>query len=93
MDDGQTGMDIGLIQNGRGVFQDLRWFYLPYAKGDWAVQAGNPVFRRPTVESVNSTNPHPQMVGADSTIGLPTYGQTSVRVDTDRGVFYFLQAN
>ena len=45
----------------------------------------------PPSPSRNSTGP--QILGADADTSQQGYATTSVRVDTSRGVFYFLQEN
>jgi hypothetical protein len=89
LDFDQKNLDLGELFSASSVFHDMRWFDLPYAKNRWIIQSAQPIFPSPSGDIAD----YPEMVGADSDIGIPVYAVTSVRVDQLRGVFYFMRSN
>jgi hypothetical protein len=86
----QKYSDLMSINAGSHRFTDLRWFDLPYATQCWSVAGGKNVFTPPPGDLPNART---NVIGCEVDSKREGYLVTSVRVDVDRGVFYYLRVN
>jgi len=83
--------DLSTLYSGTLQFHDLSWFDLPYLQSFWTSQGGKKVLRDP--RGTDRIPEAPDVVGAEADTHLQGYASTKVRIDTSRGVFYFMRSN
>jgi hypothetical protein len=83
--------DLATLSMGTREFDDLSWFDLPYLRGFWKAQGGKKVLPYPQASA--NIPEAPDVVGAEADTQLEGYASTKVRIDTSRGVFYYMRSN
>jgi len=83
--------DLATLSSGTAQFHDLSWFDLPYLNSFWRLQGGKKVLPYP--QASDNIPEAPDVVGAEADTHLEGDASTKVRIDTSRGIFYFMRSN